>query len=428
MEFIEKFEKLPEDVQNVFASNAPRLAIEKACFLYGINEDEIGKVSSIVSDIFIRNIELRSFPIGLLHAFISMESNIAYGIAYEISKDIFKPLSAYFSECEQLIQQWQSKRCLPLVSDEKVQKRIYELEPWILEEQKEEREQKEKEESVKEYISISEMFAKYPQLAEVSVSSNPLRLKYSPDLVKPSIKNWITDYRETLGNGKHDAIERGKYLFQGENGKRLNNGDRQKLSVMFKSLEENLPLEYDKENNTINFEIKNISAQNAVQHGISQSNFSQQKPIERKNLSENFSSNNAQKIDNYFSQKSKPNFQNEFNLEKQQEIANQDYFASYKKENKNNFSEKKEEQPANEIPRKQQSPDFSSLLKSENPIVKLSSSQNDQTTQQKEPKDIFSKFGLGSDKYFSTKKDEDKVVGTLSFSNPQKLPTERKDF
>jgi len=69
--------------------------------------------------------------------------------------------------------------------------------------------------------------------------------------VRPSLKNWLADYTFTLGQDKHTAMDRGIYLFQSGNGKRLASQDRQKLAYILKAFDESFPV-------TINKDVKRI--------------------------------------------------------------------------------------------------------------------------------------------------------------------------
>jgi hypothetical protein len=105
-------------------------------------------------------------------------------------------------------------------------------------------------------ISLLVLLQKYPRLGEQFVSSEMLKLKYLPDLVSPTIKNWIIDYRDVLGNGKHNMVERANFLFHSENGKRITSLERKKLMEIFKSLEDGSELEVDIEKQKIVFDLK----------------------------------------------------------------------------------------------------------------------------------------------------------------------------
>lgn len=102
-------------------------------------------------------------------------------------------------------------------------------------------------------MSLNEALQKFENLGEQLVTSSPLKLKILPAPVRPSIKNWIMDYHQVLGAGAHQTMDRGNYLYHSENGKRLTSGERQKLAVVLKSLDENELLAVDSGKQEVSF-------------------------------------------------------------------------------------------------------------------------------------------------------------------------------
>jgi len=261
MDVLEKVEKLPEDVKEFFHSNEVRLLMERACFLYDINEDDIEKITMPIAGIFLHEVELKNLPI-IIGRELKVDGPAAYGISYELNAKIFSQFETYFLGASMLLNQWNASKIVPIISEEKAHLRILDIEPWILEQEKEEKEQKQKEaEEVSrqqakiEKLSLEKALEKYPALGEQAITSNPIKLRYFPTSVKASVKNWIADYRETLGPGKHSTMDRGNFLFHGENGKRLTPIERQKVSLMLKSLDEEIPLDIDGEKQLIIFNV-----------------------------------------------------------------------------------------------------------------------------------------------------------------------------
>ena len=126
-------------------------------------------------------------------------------------------------------------------------------------------------------LPLSQAMSQYPKLGEQSITSNPLKLRYFPTPVRSSIKNWITDYHDALGAGKHSTIDRGNYLFHSENGKRLTPAERQKMSLVLKSLDEETLLDIDVDRQAIVFEVPKPLpfSENSSSVGVSNSsNFS----------------------------------------------------------------------------------------------------------------------------------------------------------
>ncbi len=103
---------------------------------------------------------------------------------------------------------------------------------------------------------LTQALENYPKLGEQSITSNPLKLRYFPTPVRSSIKNWITDYHDALGAGRHETMDRGNFLFHSENGKRLTPIERQKVSILLKSLDEKTLLDIDEEAQAVVFNAK----------------------------------------------------------------------------------------------------------------------------------------------------------------------------
>lgn len=101
---------------------------------------------------------------------------------------------------------------------------------------------------------------KYPQIYEQTISDLPIDSTSSPKPLKPTIRNWIRDYYDTMGTEKHSTIEISNYLYNNPNTKRISESQRQMLSEIIKSLEENIPLNVDANNKKIVFEKRQAPA------------------------------------------------------------------------------------------------------------------------------------------------------------------------
>jgi hypothetical protein len=97
-----------------------------------------------------------------------------------------------------------------------------------------------------ENLTIPEALKKYPFLEEQAITANNIKIQKFQDLVKPSIKNWINDYKTVLGQGIHSSVERSNYLFHSKNAVALSSADRQKLAYLLKCLDENIPVSINK--------------------------------------------------------------------------------------------------------------------------------------------------------------------------------------
>ncbi len=104
-----------------------------------------------------------------------------------------------------------------------------------------------------ENLSIEKALEKYPKIKEQLLTDEPLRIAGQVRPRPGTVENWITDYRLAVGAGKHTAIERGNYLFHGVNTKRLSDQERRRVAIVLKSLDENVLLSIDPEEEKIIF-------------------------------------------------------------------------------------------------------------------------------------------------------------------------------
>lgn len=102
-------------------------------------------------------------------------------------------------------------------------------------------------------ITIADALQQIPDLGEQLITSEKIVLKNFPEPVRPSLKNWLADYDYLLFNKEHTAMERGIYLFQSANGKRLNSQDRNRLAYVLKAYDEKTPVSVNKEMKQIVF-------------------------------------------------------------------------------------------------------------------------------------------------------------------------------
>jgi hypothetical protein len=125
-------------------------------------------------------------------------------------------------------------------------------------------EQKEKKElaSQYEYLNISNIIQAYPPALQQIITSQPIKLEAYNQFVHPSVKNWLDDYREKMGTGKHTSMQRNQYLFDTENTKKLSAIERQKVAELIESYDEGRQMIFDKANKKIEFGKKNLVEEN----------------------------------------------------------------------------------------------------------------------------------------------------------------------
>ncbi|NTW45931.1 MAG: hypothetical protein HGB18_02625 [Candidatus Moranbacteria bacterium] len=96
-----------------------------------------------------------------------------------------------------------------------------------------------------EKLPLLSAIGKYPKLGEQAITEERIRVKNQSEPVRASLANWIRVYRDELGIGYHEPMLRGKFIFDSENGKRLSAEERERLNLILRSMEENVPLEID---------------------------------------------------------------------------------------------------------------------------------------------------------------------------------------
>lgn len=102
-------------------------------------------------------------------------------------------------------------------------------------------------------LPLLKAMSEYRHLSDQVLTNEKIKLKGGGEPVRPSLGNWLKSYREELGVGVHEPVQRGNFLFQSQNGKRLSNQDRARINLVLKSVEEDFPLEIDPEHQVIVF-------------------------------------------------------------------------------------------------------------------------------------------------------------------------------
>jgi hypothetical protein len=267
--YIAKINNLPPDVREFFLSTKPMTELKKAFALFEVRSSQSGEIAKEVGQIFVGDFNLKELP-RLIIEKIGIDKETAISVAYEINKRLFQKFTNHFKDSLGLLNDWKDFAKTSAISEDEAWKKVLEENPWIADLEIEEAEEKRKEEETKKKkkanlvrFSIFQAIQKYPKLGEQLLTSSPIKLKIFPGPIRPSIKNWIADYHAVLGAGSHATMERGNYLYHSENAKRVSAGERQKLAVILKSLDENELLIIDSERQEVVFPLLSESARPA---------------------------------------------------------------------------------------------------------------------------------------------------------------------
>ena len=104
-------------------------------------------------------------------------------------------------------------------------------------------------------LPLLDALSKYQRLSEQTVTEDRIAVKGESAPVRGSIRNWLRHYRDVVGIRKHSTMERGQFLFQGENTRRLSAPERERVSFLLKALDENTPVPLDVERQEVIFPV-----------------------------------------------------------------------------------------------------------------------------------------------------------------------------
>ncbi len=246
------------NVGTFFSSEKPYIELQKTCFIYGIDPDNILPVAKIVGEVFVRDVPLKDLPEKIGET-MKFEKNIAYGFAYQLNKTLFRPFNDYFTDADGLLNEWQQFKKNGLLSEEQAMNKVLTRDPWILEigttEKEENKVIKQKFSQDIVQFPLLQALSKYENLGNQIITSERIKVKSQPESVRPSLFNWLKYYRDELGIGQHSSVERGEFLFRSENCRKLSAEERERISLILKSVEEYAPLAIDTSRQEIVFPV-----------------------------------------------------------------------------------------------------------------------------------------------------------------------------
>jgi hypothetical protein len=192
-----KLKLLAQTDHDKLLSSQTAAKIKSICLKFGLENNQSAKVARIIRNYYLENLSKEDFPL-----ILSKEMSVSEKTASEIADLVIKKIiNDSFSE---------EKKEVSIIK-----------------------------------MPLSEILKAYPTVNEQLISKNHIKIKLFPEPVRPSVKNWIADYTETLGYTHHTSLQRGEYIFKSENGRILDSEDREKLSQLLKSFDDSVGLEFD---------------------------------------------------------------------------------------------------------------------------------------------------------------------------------------
>lgn len=104
-----------------------------------------------------------------------------------------------------------------------------------------------------ESAPFNEAMKKYSAFGEQTITSQKIKLQGFPEPVRPSVKNWIADFTSGFGYERNNPMKRQDYIFRSANGQNLNQEERERLSFVLRSFEENSLVNFQKDTKQLIF-------------------------------------------------------------------------------------------------------------------------------------------------------------------------------
>jgi|GEM_PF-955424 len=101
---------------------------------------------------------------------------------------------------------------------------------------------------------LRELLVKIPEIGDQLITEDEIEIKNFPEPLRPSVRNWLHDYTQHLGQDRHSSMQRMDYVFHSENTKKLSSPDREKLAIILRSFDDNEPLPFDQEKSEVLFD------------------------------------------------------------------------------------------------------------------------------------------------------------------------------
>jgi hypothetical protein len=107
-----------------------------------------------------------------------------------------------------------------------------------------------------EKAPFNEALRKYSAFGEQLVTTERIKISSFPEPVRPSVKNWIADYTAMPDYDRNnpDSMKRQNYIFRSPNAKNLTANNKERLSFVLRSFDENGEVAFNKDTKVLFFE------------------------------------------------------------------------------------------------------------------------------------------------------------------------------
>lgn len=233
---------LPADAQDIIASSEIAEVNAQIRNKYKLTNEQLKKMLKIILKVFLKDISTKNFP-EILENELEIKENIIKKISLEIAQKEFFLAREHLPDVENLIKNLGGE----------IPKIIPKPKPKILAKQKPKESPKKKNGQEIIQKDIQSAIQEYEELKDQIISSSPIKIVGISETIRPSIKNWLTDYIQSAGAESHSNIERSNYLYHNSNAIKLKESERRLLAEILKSYDEETTLPVRKERLDLKF-------------------------------------------------------------------------------------------------------------------------------------------------------------------------------
>jgi hypothetical protein len=224
---LDPIKQMPEYVQDAMCSPDNAEINGKIAEKYQLTEDDTPLMVNIIARVILKEISLMDFPRALKDA-LNLDVETTKAMALDISIRRFLPLKNHLGDVENLIRKLGGE--VPSYAKALENKPAPPPPPppppppSFL------------------HKDLRTILKDNKDAEEQLITSQPIRVEGFNGLVRPSLKNWLSDYIRLEGVGPHSLMTLTSYLYNSTNGKALGPKERKILGKILQSYSENISL------------------------------------------------------------------------------------------------------------------------------------------------------------------------------------------
>ena len=235
-EFQKKFLSLPKPVQDWMCSFESAENTGKIAQKFNLPEETNPIIANLTGDVILEDIAIDALP-ALLQENLDIDANLSRQIALEIALKQLLILRDHLKGVENFILKINGR--LPVsIPTLKQERNDSVLLPSIPD-------------STKITMPFRSAVNKNKEILNQLLTSDPIKIPDFDQPVRPTIKNWLSDYIKQKGAWSHNEMERSDYLYKNPNAQDLPIDERAKLAKILKAYDEDSPMPVSPETNLI---------------------------------------------------------------------------------------------------------------------------------------------------------------------------------